>query len=156
MNFHGRWMCWYQIQARKFGFLDFNIDSQKMVEMFVKRPFASLLFFETPSSWQVISIYSEINLFWDGLKRKVHELTHFFFYFIAIRCQVVPWRNGEDAGLVFQGSVIRALAQEIFHSNSGLLSFTRPETVLWTIAKYYYYYLVVLKGRKIGKTSKPR
>ena len=52
----------------------------------------------------------------------------------------VPWRNGEDAGLVIQGLVVRASAQEIFHSNSGLLSFKKPETVLWTIAKYYYYY----------------
>ena len=53
---------------------------------------------------------------------------------------LVLWRNGEDAGLVFQGSVVRASAQEIFHSNSGLLSFKKPETVLWTIAKYCYYY----------------
>jgi hypothetical protein len=36
--------------------------------------------------------------------------------------------------------VVRASAQEIFHSNSGLLSFKKPETVLWTIVKYYYYY----------------
>ena len=33
---------------------------------------------------------------------------------------VVPWRNGEDAGLVYQGLVVRAPAQEIFHSNSGI------------------------------------
>ena len=33
---------------------------------------------------------------------------------------VVPWRNGEDAGLVFQGLVVRAPPQEIFHSNSGI------------------------------------
>ena len=57
----------------------------------------------------------------------------------------VGWRNGEDAGLVFQGSVVRASAQEIFHSNSGLLSFKKPETVLWTIAKYYH--LLLLRGR---------
>jgi hypothetical protein len=50
------------------------------------------------------------------------------------------WGNGEDAGLVLQGSVVRAPAQEIIHSNSGLLSFNKPETVLWTIAKYNYYY----------------
>ena len=31
--------------------------------------------------------------------------------------QAVPWMNGEDAGLVFQGSAVRAPAQEIFHSN---------------------------------------
>ena len=54
--------------------------------------------------------------------------------------KIVPWRNGEDTGVVFQGLVVRALAQEIFHSNSGLLSFNKPETVLWTIAKYHYYY----------------
>ena len=37
--------------------------------------------------------------------------------------------------------ILRSLEQfEIFHSNSGLLSFNKPETVLWTIAKYYYYY----------------
>ena len=55
----------------------------------------------------------------------------------------VPWKNGEDAGLVFQRSVVRASAQEIFHSNSGLLSFKKPETVLWTIAKHYYYYYYI-------------
>ena len=54
----------------------------------------------------------------------------------------VPWRNGENAGLVFQGSVVRAPAQEIFHSNRGLLSFKKPETVLWTIAKYYHLLLL--------------
>ena len=61
-------------------------------------------------------------------------------YYTDIDKKAVPWRNGEDAGLVIQGSVVRASAQEIFHSNSGLLSFKKPETVLWTIAKYYYYY----------------
>ena len=57
---------------------------------------------------------------------------------------MVPWRNGEDAGLVIQGSAVRAPPQEIFHSNSGLLSFKKPETVLWTIAKYYH--LLLLRG----------
>ena len=52
----------------------------------------------------------------------------------------VPWRSGEDAGLVNQGSVVRAPVHEIYHSISGLLSFKKSETVLWTIAKYYYYY----------------
>ena len=28
-----------------------------------------------------------------------------------------PWRNGEDAGLVIQGSVVRALAQELKFDN---------------------------------------
>ena len=32
----------------------------------------------------------------------------------------VPWRNGEDVGLVYQASVVRAPPQEIFHSNSGI------------------------------------
>ena len=31
---------------------------------------------------------------------------------------------------------------EVYPSTSGLLSFKKPETVLWTIAKYYYYYLL--------------
>ena len=53
--------------------------------------------------------------------------------------KIVPWRNGEDTGVVFQGSVVQALAQEIFHSKSGLLSFNEPEKVLWNLAKYYYY-----------------
>ena len=35
------------------------------------------------------------------------------------------------------------LTQEIFHSNpSELLSFNKSEKVLWTLAKYYYYYIV--------------
>ena len=34
----------------------------------------------------------------------------------------VPWRNGEDADLVFQWSAVQASAQEIFHSNSGYLT----------------------------------
>ena len=55
-----------------------------------------------------------------------------------------PWRNGEDAGIVIQGSVVRAPAQEIFHSNSGLLSFNKPETVLWTIAKILLLYNIIL------------
>ena len=29
---------------------------------------------------------------------------------------------------------------EVYPSTSGLLSFKKPETVLWTIAKHYYYY----------------
>ena len=35
---------------------------------------------------------------------------------------VVPWRNGEDADLVFQWSAVQASAQEIFHSNSRYLT----------------------------------
>ena len=32
----------------------------------------------------------------------------------------VPWRNGEDVGLVYQGLAVWAPPQEIFHSNSGI------------------------------------
>ena len=75
--------------------------------------------------------------------------------------KAAPWRSGEDSGLVFQGSVVRAPAQEIFHFNSGLLSFNKPEKVLWTIAKYYYYYKTIsllasfLKNNKHFKFSFP-
>ena len=56
------------------------------------------------------------------------------------KTDAVPWRNGEDAGLVYQGSAVRAPPQEIFHSNSGLLSYNKSERVLRTIAKRYFYY----------------
>ena len=37
-----------------------------------------------------------------------------------VKCHIYMWRNGEDAGLVFQGLAVRAPPQEIFHSNSGI------------------------------------
>ena len=33
---------------------------------------------------------------------------------------------------------------EVYPSTSGLLSFKKPETVLWTIAKHYYYYYIMI------------
>jgi hypothetical protein len=32
----------------------------------------------------------------------------------------ILWRNGEDAGLVYQGLAVRAPSQEIFHSKSSI------------------------------------
>ena len=50
----------------------------------------------------------------------------FFVVAAPLRCKqsfddsAIPWRNGEDAGLVYQGSAVRAPPQEIFHSTSGI------------------------------------
>ena len=36
-------------------------------------------------------------------------------------------------------SIASPKSYEVYPSTSGLLSFKKPETVLWTIAKHYYY-----------------
>ena len=46
----------------------------------------------------------------------VHLLTQNLFFTLTSG----SWRNGEDVGLVYQGSAVRAPPQEIFHSNSGI------------------------------------
>ena len=37
-----------------------------------------------------------------------------------LNSKLIPWRNGEDAGLAYQGWAVRGPPQEIFHSNSGI------------------------------------
>ena len=55
----------------------------------------------------------------SDMGKKVLSLA-FFTYPIVSFTRAVPWRNGEDVGLVYQGLAVRAPPQEIFHSNSGI------------------------------------
>ena len=48
---------------------------------------------------------------------------------------LAPWRLP-----VSSRGAKKPLERKQIHSNSGLLPFNKPEKVLWTITKYYYYH----------------
>ena len=61
-----------------------------------------------------------------------------------------PWRNGEDVGLVYQGSAVRAPPQEIFHSNRGIAVLQKA----WNSALDYSKNIIIIIIR-IQKDSDP-
>ena len=58
----------------------------------------------------------------------------------------VPWRNGEDVGLVYQGSAVRAPPQEIFHSNSGIAVLQKAWNSALDYSKNIIIIIIILKG----------
>ena len=53
--------------------------------------------------------------------------------------------NGEDVGLVYQGSAVRAPPQEIFHSNSGIAVLQKA----WNSALDYSKIIIIIIIRLI-------
>ena len=54
--------------------------------------------------------------------------------------KAVPWRNGEEVGLVYQRSAVRAPPQEIFHFNSGIAVLQNA----WISALDYSKYIIII------------
>ena len=76
---------------------------------------------------------------------------------IVLTKSKVPWRNGEDVGLVYQESAVPAPLQEIFHSNSGIAFLQKA----WNSALDYSKNIIIIlllfhdfKRKKFGKKNR--
>ena len=57
---------------------------------------------------------------------------------ISERGYLVP-TSASRPGVPGSNPIAAPKSYEVYPSTSGLMSFKKPETVLWTVAKHYYY-----------------
>ena len=63
------------------------------------------------------------------------------------------FRGGEDVGLVYQGSAVRAPPQEIFHSNSGIAVLQKAWNSALDYSKNIIIIIIILENTKFFELS---